>query len=127
LLTSRTKTRLLRPKCPFSDFFLTNLKRLGGFEMEEYVTVKELSSRIKFSKQTIYNLICENVFVLGKHYLKPRPKKILFKWSEIEAWMGESPLLEKKTDPNEKVQPIPIKESLSFNPTKNTSASSIKI
>ena len=55
--------------------------------MEMYLTVKELSSRIKFSKQTIYNLIHQRVFVLGKHYFKPVPKKILFKWSEIEAWI----------------------------------------
>ena len=57
--------------------------------MEEYFTVDELSERIKFSKQTLYNLIYRRVFILGKHYLKPSPKKILFKWSEIQEWMGE--------------------------------------
>jgi hypothetical protein len=58
--------------------------------MEEYCTVYELSERIKFSKQTLYNLIHRGVFILGKHYLKPSPKKILFKWSEIQVWMGET-------------------------------------
>ena len=58
--------------------------------MQEYCTVYELSERIKFSKQTLYNLIHRGVFILGKHYLKPSPKKILFKWSEIQAWMGEA-------------------------------------
>jgi predicted DNA-binding transcriptional regulator AlpA len=58
--------------------------------MEEYLTVSELSERIKYSKQTLYNLIYKGTFVLGKHYLKPSPKKILFKWSEIEIWVGES-------------------------------------
>ena len=58
--------------------------------MEEYLTVKELSAKIKFSKQSLYNLIHKGTFVLGRHYLKPTPKKILFKWSEIQAWMGES-------------------------------------
>ena len=57
--------------------------------MEEYLTVKELSLRIKFSKQSLYNIIHKGGFILGKHYLKPTPKKILFKWSEIQAWMGE--------------------------------------
>jgi len=57
--------------------------------MEEYFTVDELSERIKFSKQTLYNLIHKGTFILGKHYLKPSPKKILFKWSEIRVWMGE--------------------------------------
>jgi len=57
--------------------------------MDEYLTVNELSARIKFSKQSLYNLIHKGSFVLGKHYLKPTPKKILFKWSEIQIWMGE--------------------------------------
>lgn len=57
--------------------------------MEEYLTVDELSARIKFSKQSLYNLIHKGTFMLGKHYLKPTPKKILFKWTEIRAWMGE--------------------------------------
>ena len=58
--------------------------------MEEYLTVKELSARIKFSRQTLYNLIHKGTFILGKHYLKPTPKKVLFKWSAIKAWMNMS-------------------------------------
>jgi excisionase family DNA binding protein len=53
----------------------------------EYLTVEELSERIKFSKQTLYNMISKGEFILQEHYLKPRPKKILFKWSAIEEWM----------------------------------------
>ncbi|MBF0509141.1 MAG: helix-turn-helix domain-containing protein [Deltaproteobacteria bacterium] len=59
--------------------------------MDEYLTVDELCRRIKFAKQTIYNLIHRKSFIAGKHYIKPSPKKILFKWSEIQAWLGESP------------------------------------
>jgi len=95
--------------------------------MEEFITVKELSSRIKFSKQTIYNLICENVFVLGKHYLKPRPKKILFKWSEVEAWMGESSNLSTKIRPNESVQPVQVEENTAPYLPDNSPTSSIRI
>ena len=58
--------------------------------MEEYLTATELAVRIKFSRQTLYNLIYKGSFVLGKHYLKPTPKKLLFKWSEIQKWMGDS-------------------------------------
>lgn len=61
---------------------------------EEYLTVNELSLKIKFSRQTIYNMISRKEFVLNEHYLKPRPKKVLFKWSAVKAWMektGESP------------------------------------
>ncbi len=57
--------------------------------MEEYLTVKELSGKIKFSRQSLYNLIHKGTFVLGKHYLKPTSKKVLFKWTEIRDWMGE--------------------------------------
>jgi len=54
---------------------------------EEYLTVAELSERIKFSKQTIYNLISKKGFEINKHFIKPRPKKILFIWAEVKAWM----------------------------------------
>ena len=64
--------------------------------MDEYLTITELSARIKFSKQSLYNLIHKGTFVLGRHYLKPTRKKILFKWSEILAWMGESSALNEK-------------------------------
>jgi predicted DNA-binding transcriptional regulator AlpA len=57
--------------------------------MEEYLTVKELSNRIKFSRQTLYNFICDKTFELNKHYVKPTPKKILFKWSEIKKWLEQ--------------------------------------
>jgi len=60
--------------------------------MEEYLTVDELGSRIKFSKQSLYNLIHQGTFILGKHYLKPTPKKVLFKWNEIRSWMGDCDL-----------------------------------
>ena len=60
--------------------------------MEEYLTVKELSERIKLAKQTIYNMIHKNEFVLHKHYYKPKAKIILFKWSAIEKWLeGDNP------------------------------------
>lgn len=58
--------------------------------MEEYLTVQELGERIKFSKQSIYNLIYKKKFTLGIHYLKPTPKKILFVWSEVEKWLRQS-------------------------------------
>jgi hypothetical protein len=65
--------------------------------MEEYLTTDELCGRIKYQKQTIYNLIHRKVFVAGKHFLKPTPKKILFKWSEIQTWIGEDPGLIQKS------------------------------
>jgi predicted DNA-binding transcriptional regulator AlpA len=54
---------------------------------EEYLTVKELSTKIKFSQQTIYNMIHKGDFIKGLHYVKPRPKKILFIWSAVSTWL----------------------------------------
>jgi predicted DNA-binding transcriptional regulator AlpA len=76
-------------------------------QMEEYLTVKELSQRIKLAVQTIYNFIHEAKFILGKHYLKPTPKKILFKWSAIREWMGEGAEVQGQTD---KMSPEPNTE-----------------
>ncbi|MBU1417314.1 MAG: hypothetical protein KKI15_02395 [Proteobacteria bacterium] len=55
--------------------------------MEEYITINELSSRIKYSKQSIYNLIHQKILVRQVHYFKPTPKKLLFKWDAIQGWI----------------------------------------
>ena len=60
--------------------------------MEEYISVKTLSERIGYKVQSIYNMIHKGAFVLNKHYLKPTPKKILFKWSAVKQWLeGDTP------------------------------------
>ena len=56
---------------------------------EEYLQIDELSEKIKYKKQSLYNKIYKGEFVLGKHYLKPSPKKILFKWTGIKEWLGD--------------------------------------
>jgi hypothetical protein len=53
----------------------------------EYLTVLELSAKIKYTEQSIYNLINKNIFIQGVHYYKPTPKKILFKWGSIINWI----------------------------------------
>jgi hypothetical protein len=53
----------------------------------EYLTVSELSPRIKYTEQSIYNLICNGTFIEGLHFFKPTPKKILFKWHAIVQWI----------------------------------------
>jgi excisionase family DNA binding protein len=91
--------------------------------MEEYLTVKELSERIKLAKQTIYNMIHKKEFVLNKHYYKPKAKIILFKWSAIEKWLeGDSPDLNESS-------PYPIQYAEDHNPvcTQKNPNSSINI
>jgi len=58
--------------------------------MEEYLTVQELSNRIKYAKQSIYNLIQKGTFVQDKHYIKPSRKKVLFIWSAVLEWLNEA-------------------------------------
>ena len=61
----------------------------GSMMEEEYLTVEDLSRRIRFSKQTIYNMISSKKFVRGQHYLKPSRKKVLFLWSGIREWLED--------------------------------------
>lgn len=58
-------------------------------EDEEYLTVSELSERVKYSRQTLYNMISMKRLIRGQHYLKPSRKKVLFIWSAIRAWLEE--------------------------------------
>ena len=55
--------------------------------MEEYLTTKELSKRIKMAQGTIRNLIWKDVLLENTHFVKPTSRKILFKWSAIERWL----------------------------------------
>ena len=57
--------------------------------MEEYLTTDELSKRIKMAPGTIRNMIWQEKLKIGVHYLKPTPRKLLFVWSEVEAWLHE--------------------------------------
>jgi len=55
--------------------------------MEEYLTIKELGCRIKMAPGTIRNLIWKREFKEHVHYLKPTPRKLIFVWSAVEAWL----------------------------------------
>ena len=55
--------------------------------MEEYLTITELSGRIKMTPGTIRNLVWKNNLVENVHYVKPTSRKLLFVWSAIEQWL----------------------------------------
>ena len=55
--------------------------------MEEYLRTDELSDRIKMAQGTIRNLVWKGEFKKDIHYLKPTPRKLLFIWSGVEAWL----------------------------------------
>ncbi len=79
---------------------------------EQYLTVRELCEKIKFSRQTIYNMIHKGDFVKGRHYVKPCPKKILFLWSAVLYWM-ESP-----DEASVEIQPRPNPEPVKTNQSR---------
>jgi hypothetical protein len=57
--------------------------------MEEYITGKELSVRIKRTPGTIRNMVCRGQLKLGIHYVKPGLGRPLFLWSAIEDWLHD--------------------------------------
>ncbi len=54
----------------------------------EYLSVKQLASRIPYREQTIRNLLSAGEFTEGVHYYKRR-RRVVFRWSEIERWLSE--------------------------------------
>jgi predicted DNA-binding transcriptional regulator AlpA len=60
------------------------------FMNDEYLAPDEVCRRTTYSKQTIYNKVCDGTFKLGVHYVKPTKRKLLFKWSAIVAWLEGS-------------------------------------
>ena len=63
------------------------MESIKGHKMEEYLTVSELSARIKMAEGTIRNLVYQKKFKETVHYVKPTPRKLLFLWSEVEQWL----------------------------------------
>ncbi|MFC1590977.1 helix-turn-helix transcriptional regulator [Thermodesulfobacteriota bacterium] len=58
---------------------------------ERYLSTKELCDMIKYKPQSVYNMIHDEVFLLGVHYMKPSPRKLVFIHSAILEWMkGEN-------------------------------------
>jgi len=65
---------------------------------EEYLTIKELSSRLKLNPKTIKNKMASGVFRKGVHYFRPNGLGPRFKWSAIVAWLehGEETMEERE-------------------------------
>lgn len=70
--------------------------------MEQYLTTKELSKRIKMTPGTIRNLVWKKELQENIHFVRPTPRKLLFVWSSIEKWLHGKPLKAKGNDPKKK-------------------------
>jgi len=57
---------------------------------EEYLTIAELSSRLKVKPKTIKNKMASGIFQRGVHYFSPCGLGPRFKWSVVIAWLEEN-------------------------------------
>ena len=58
--------------------------------MDVYYTTKQLSKKIHMAEGTIRNLVCQGTFQKGIHYIKPTPRKLLFKAVAIDKWLNRN-------------------------------------
>jgi hypothetical protein len=68
--------------------------------LEEYITIQELSERLKVKPKTIKNKMAAGIFRKGLHYFSPAGLGPRFKWSAVVVWLEESerPAAELPTD-----------------------------
>jgi hypothetical protein len=52
----------------------------------DYLSVKQLASRIPYREHTIRNLICAGEFREGLHYYKRRGR-VMFSWPAMQDWV----------------------------------------
>jgi len=78
------------PSAPYRPQRDTAVRPIDGGTDVEYLSVRELATRIPYSEGAIRNLMTRGVFRLGEHYLKPRGR-VAFRWSAVQAWLrGEN-------------------------------------
>jgi len=67
---------------------------------EEYLTIEELSARLKLKPKTVKNKMASGIFRRGVHYFSPVGLGPRFKWSAIVAWLEEreKPVAEQLAD-----------------------------
>ena len=55
--------------------------------MDEYLTISELSVRLKISPKTVKNKMASGAFRKGVHYFRPPGMLPRFKWSAVVQWI----------------------------------------
>ena len=64
---------------------------VDGAAGPEYISLRELTTRIPYSDGTIRNLMSSGVLKRGEHYVKPNGR-VMFRWSAVQAWLdGPAP------------------------------------
>ena len=57
---------------------------------EEYLTIEELSARLKIKPKTVKNKMAAGIFLKGVHFFSPPGLGPRFKWSAVVAWLEQS-------------------------------------
>jgi hypothetical protein len=57
---------------------------------EEYLTIGELSARLKIKPKTVKNKMAAGIFRKGVHFFSPPGLGPRFKWSAVVAWLEQS-------------------------------------
>jgi hypothetical protein len=65
--------------------------RLNGEvpQVEDYLTIEELSARLKIKSKTIKNKMASGIFRKGVHYFSPLGLGPHFKWSAVVSWIEQ--------------------------------------
>jgi hypothetical protein len=66
---------------------------------EEYLTIAELSERLKVKPKTIKNKMARGIFQRGVHYFSPPGLGPRFKWSAVVTWLEQG----KQTEHTEQI------------------------
>jgi hypothetical protein len=75
--------------------------------LEEYLTIEELSARLKIKPKTIKNKMTAGIFRKGVHYFSPAGLGPRFKWSAVVAWI--------EGDDNQQQSGIPMSRGYKLN------------
>ena len=57
---------------------------------DEYLTIEELSARLKIKPKTIKNKMASGIFRKGTHFFSPPGLGPRFKWPAVVAWLEQS-------------------------------------
>jgi hypothetical protein len=83
---------------------LEDKTRAGGV-VEDYLTIAELSARLKIKPKTIKDKMAAGIFRRGVHFFSPVGLGPRFKWSAVVAWLEQSQ--EPPTETNDDSIPMP--------------------
>jgi hypothetical protein len=86
---------------------------------EEYLTIEELSARLKIKPKTVKNKMASGIFRKGVHYFSPQGLGPRFKWSVVVAWLEQSQ--EPQTENDDDLIPMPRSYRLREHFTKKAS------